>query len=148
MKELFTAELMEKAKSAKSPEELITLAKENGTEITAEEAANYFAKLNKKSGDIDDEELENVAGGGCYNSDGRLIVTAFNNCEHWSCVHCGHSLQEHEEVLPDYSEGGISSVLYCPPNGVYNRSSRNCNGCAHCSAAGQYIVCDHPANHC
>ena len=146
MKELFTAELVEKAKLAKSAAELITLAKENGTEITAEEAANYFAKLNKKSGDIDDEELENVAGGGCYNSDGRLIVTAFNNCEHWSCVHCGHSLQEHEELLADYYEGGTTSAHLCP-NGVRAQVLTSCAGCGHCSASGGYVVCNHSANH-
>ena len=88
MKELFTAELIEKAKEAKSAAELITLAKENGTEITPEEAANYFAKLNPPSGAIADEELENVSGGGCHNSDGRLIVTAVNYCDHWSCIRC------------------------------------------------------------
>lgn len=57
-------ELMEKAKEAKSAEELMSLAKENGVELTAEEAASYFAQLNK-SGELSDEELDNVAGGGC-----------------------------------------------------------------------------------
>ena len=138
MKELFTAELMEKAKSAKSPEELITLAKENGTEITAEEAANYFAKLNQKSGDISDEELENVAGGGCYNSDGRLIVTLFNTCDHWTCPKCGHSLHDHiPDIRHNSSSPACDFVDGC-----------GCGGCAHCSAAAQYIVCNHPANHC
>ena len=141
MKELFTAELIEKAKEAKSPEELITLAKENGTEITLEEAANYFAKLNQKTGDVADEELENVAGGGCYNSDGRLIVTGFYSCEHWSCMRCGHSLQEHIE-LPGY----MGMDYQCPGHGDYGNP--HCDGCGHCSAAGGYIVCDHPANHC
>ena len=141
MKELFTAELMEKAKLAKSPEELITLAKENGTDITAEEAANYFAKLNQKSGDIADEELENVAGGGCYNSDGRLIVTGLNSCEHWSCINCGRPLQDHVE----FGDRG-RHFLECPVGGL--AETWCCDGCGHCSAAAQYIVCNHPANHC
>ena len=147
MNELSVQELIEKTKEAKSAAELIALAKENGTKITPEEAANYFTKLNPPSGSIADEELENVAGGGCYNSDGRLIVTDWNSCEHWSCIKCGHSLQEHEEILPDYSEGGTTSVLYCPPNRIYNRARSSCGGCGHCSASGGYIVCNHPANH-
>lgn len=57
-------ELLEKAKAAKSAEELLTLAKENGVEMTESEAAEYFAQLHK-SGELSDEELDNVAGGGC-----------------------------------------------------------------------------------
>ena len=58
-------ELFEKAKGAKSAEELLSLAKANGVELTEEEAAEYFAQLNK-SGEISDGELDNVAGGGCH----------------------------------------------------------------------------------
>ena len=38
----FTPEHLEKAKQAKSAEELIALAKENGMELSEEEAKNYF----------------------------------------------------------------------------------------------------------
>ena len=57
-------ELLEKAKEAKSAEELMSFAKENGVELASEEAEEYFARLNK-SGELSDEELDNVAGGGC-----------------------------------------------------------------------------------
>ena len=46
-------ERFEKAKGAKSAEELLSLAKANGVELTEEEAAEYFAQLNK-SGEISD----------------------------------------------------------------------------------------------
>ena len=49
---------------AKSAEDLVALAKENGIEMTAEEAAKYFADFHKE-GELSDEELSNVAGGGC-----------------------------------------------------------------------------------
>ena len=52
-------ELLEKAKSA---EELLEMAKTEKIELTAEEAAKAFAELNK-SGELSDEELDNVAGG-------------------------------------------------------------------------------------
>ena len=62
-------EMIEKAKAAKSAEELLALAKENNVEMTADEAATYFAQLNPKSGELDDDELDTVAGGGCGGSD-------------------------------------------------------------------------------
>jgi hypothetical protein len=59
--------MIEKAKAAKSAEELLELAKANGVEMTADEAATYFAQLNPKSGELDDDDLDAVAGGagGC-----------------------------------------------------------------------------------
>ena len=56
-------ELLEKAKTAKTVEELLELAKAEGIELTAEQAAKAFAELNKH-GELSDEELENAAGGG------------------------------------------------------------------------------------
>ena len=59
----FTPELITKAKDAKSAKELLTLAKENGIELTEEEAKTYFAQLNANDA-ISDDELGAVAGGG------------------------------------------------------------------------------------
>ena len=58
-----TPEMIEKAKVAKNAEELLALAKENGLEMTADEAATYFAQLNPQSGELDDDALDGVAGG-------------------------------------------------------------------------------------
>lgn len=63
--EKFDEQTVEQAKQAKSAEELLALAKENGIEMTPEEATAYFEKLNPVSGELSDEELVNVAGGGC-----------------------------------------------------------------------------------
>ena len=57
-----TSELIAKAKAAKSAEELLALAKENGLELTEEEAKTYFAQLNA-NGALSDDELDAVAGG-------------------------------------------------------------------------------------
>ena len=56
-------ELLEKAKTAKSAEELLAMAKAENIELTEEQAAKAFAELNK-IGELSDEELDNVAGGG------------------------------------------------------------------------------------
>lgn len=74
MENKFTHELIEKAKQAKTAEELTSLAKENGAQLTAEEANTYFAQLHQ-SGEISDDELDNVAGGGC-------VQDAFNESVH------------------------------------------------------------------
>ena len=58
----FSKELIEKAKTAKSAEELLAMAKAENVELTAEQAAKVFEELNK-TGELSDEELDNVAGG-------------------------------------------------------------------------------------
>ena len=55
-------ELLERAKTTKSAEELLEMAKGENIELTAEEAAKAFEELHK-TGEISDEELDNVAGG-------------------------------------------------------------------------------------
>ena len=89
----FTHELLEKAKLAKSAEELIALAKENGTEMTEESAKAYFAQLHK-TGELGDDELDSVSGGGkcgtIYNNK-RPVITGGNSCEYWRCERCHHS---------------------------------------------------------
>ena len=60
-----TPEMIEKAKAAKSAEELLPLAKEYNIEMTADEAKIYYAQLNPKSGELDDDDLDSVAGGAC-----------------------------------------------------------------------------------
>ena len=64
--ERYTEEQIKKAKTAKTPEELLKMAEENGIELTLEQAKGYYAMLNPTSGALSDEELENVAGGKCY----------------------------------------------------------------------------------
>ena len=55
-------ELLKKAKTAKSAEELLELAKAENIELSAEQAAKAFAEMNK-TGELSDEELDNVSGG-------------------------------------------------------------------------------------
>ena len=76
-------ELVNKARKAESVEELLALAKENGIELTNEQAKEYFAQLNPTKGELSDDELEDVAGGGCETKvDGKeyTVVTAPCKC--------------------------------------------------------------------
>ena len=65
-------ELIEKAKTAKSAEELLAMAKAEGFELPEGEAKTVFSKLNK-TGELSDEELNNVSGG-CGSGDEPLFT--------------------------------------------------------------------------
>ena len=56
-----TQEMMEKARAAKTAEELLEIAKENGIDMTADEAKSYFEQIN--SHELDEDLLVNVSGG-------------------------------------------------------------------------------------
>ena len=65
-------ELLEKAKTSKKAEELIEMAKAENIELTAEQAKEYFATIHA-SGELSDEELDNVSGG-CGSGDEPLFA--------------------------------------------------------------------------
>ena len=95
-------ELFEKAKEAKSAEELLSLAKENGMELT------------DKSGELSDEELDNVAGGGCHKKDGRLIVTVWTSCDEFVCVKCGQKNRgDHFHIIDGYRTNYMQQCQFC-----------------------------------
>ena len=76
-------ELISKAKSCKSKEELLEFAKNENFELSDDEAEKVMATI-KSNGQLSDDELENVTGGTCYGDgwDGidRAIVTHDNCC--------------------------------------------------------------------
>lgn len=82
-------ELILKAKEAKSAEELLAFAKENGMELTKEDAELYI-QMNGKEGPLSDDALDQVTGGAAYTlKGGYLIVTNFHECDRWRCDECG-----------------------------------------------------------
>lgn len=112
-------ELLEKAKNAKNPEELMAVAKENSIDLTADEANTYFARFNAKSGELGDDELGDVAGGRkCMTTyyEGHPVVTAFNSCEHYR--------------FESYSYAGLDKG-----------GSGQCRTCIHCFSTDWIIYC-------
>ena len=116
-------ELLEKAKTAKTAEELLAMAKAEKIELTAEEAAKAFAELNK-TGELSDEELDNVSGGCGRDYEPSGETPKFHVGDRLAMVHpvIGRSVA----VRVTY----VSSVKSCM-NGVnvftYNTKS-TCNG--------------------
>ena len=122
-------EIIAKARKAKTPEELIALAKENGTEMTEESAKAYFGQLHPTSGELSDEELDNVAGGGCYNGD-RLVTTVLSYCDEWRCK-------------DDGSQCSIQGpMVYCNTCKV----GAFCCSCHYCTYEKGLWLCNCPAN--
>ena len=83
-------ELITKAKAAKSVEELLEIAKANNVKLNSENAVTYFAQLNPKCGELDDDELDNVAGGACSQT-----------VESPTCPMCGSTLTKVWYADPD-----------------------------------------------
>ena len=80
-------ELVNKARKAESVEELLALAKENGIELTDEQAKEYFAQLNPTKGELSDDELEDVAGGGCFGEEERYCPNCQTRLEYRGSLH-------------------------------------------------------------
>ena len=97
-------ELVNKARKAESVEELLALAKENGIELTNEQAKEYFAQLNPPKGELSDDELEDVAGGGCLAEEERYCPNCQTRLEmrgschglylFYQCNNCGYEEPE------------------------------------------------------
>ena len=96
-------ELITKAKAAKSVEDLLELAKASNVELSDEQAKEYFAKLNPTKGELSDDELDEVSGGGCgesktkycpnCNSELRMISEGTGNFSmkfYYLCDSCGY----------------------------------------------------------
>ncbi len=64
MNEEMQAEMLAKLQKAESAEEIVSIAKEYGQEITEEKAKELLDRLNGPEGDLADDALEAVTGGG------------------------------------------------------------------------------------
>lgn len=78
--------MMQKAKEAKTADELQAAAKEFGMEFTEEQAKVYFDRLHAE-GEVADEELSSVVGGGCNGDPPRESEKGL------TCPSCGGKLK-------------------------------------------------------
>ncbi len=122
-------ELLKKAKGAETLEELINVAKENEIELNEEEAKAYFDMLHPKTGELSDDELDNVSGGRCHKN-GKPVVTVFHTCKNWKCKKDGAGRVER------MGEPG------CGTCGVVSK----CSNCKYLSYEKALWLCNCPAN--
>ena len=110
-------ELLEKAKTAKSEEELLAMAKAEKVELTEEEAAKAFAELHKM-GELSDAELDNVAGGcaGPYQSGDTPLFNSGDRVKYRKNIryaNCG-------DFGFNESENRVDTIFdYCKEDGVF-----------------------------
>ena len=83
----FSAEMIQKAKGAKSAKELLELAKAEGIDITEDEARKYFEQINLP--DLDDELLDMVSGGAIANEPIMKYNLEADKDEKRRKSHCG-----------------------------------------------------------
>lgn len=101
------AHLKEVARAAKSPEELVDIARSEGVELSHDRASEFFDALKGGSTnqELSDEELDNVSGGCSYPPDPR------------TCSRCGSTDTTH------FGSGNIAD------NGYLNMVCRDCEYC-------------------
>ena len=122
-------EIRAKAKAAKTPEELIEIAKENDVEMTEESAKAYFDLLHPKTGEMSDDELDEVAGGACYRGDGRMVTTVANLCREWRCKKDGSRMES--DHRPICCKCGKTAF---------------CSNCKFCTYEKGLWLCNHESN--
>ena len=115
---IWTEEQMKKARGAHSAEELLGLARSEGVDMSAEEAAELFELIDMKTGELADEELENVAGGGCktkVNGKRYTVVTSGCRCFNgkFKAAEFGKDSSTIREFWRDWGSSGKRSCARC-----------------------------------
>jgi len=129
-------ELILRAKEANTAKELLTLAKENGMELSEEDAELYLGM--KQTGEIPDNALDEVSGGAAYTlTGGYLIVTNFHECDRWVCDQCGGTRFTYMTILE-----GKDWVHKC--GGYPNGCGKGCATCQYMKYRFPFQVCTHP----
>ena len=123
---------MEKARAAKSPEELLKIAHDNGQpEFTEENAEAYYAAI-QKSGELADDEIDVSAGNCCaVRVHGQKMVSYLNYCDHFRCGYANDvlfKLKRREKYLPE-EQLKVDLITY---DGHYFHQHR-CETCYYCS---------------
>ena len=113
----FSNEMIEKAKTAKTAEELLEMAKAENVELTEEQAAKVFEEVNK-AGELSDEELDNVSGGcaGPYQSGDTPLFNSGDRVKYRKKIryaNCGDfGFNEYEDRVDTIFD-------YCKEDGVF-----------------------------
>ena len=75
------ADLKKEYISIKDDESMNEFLAKHGCDASSENLKEF---MNKGSSELNDDELDDVAGGTCYDDYGRPIVTVGNTCDYWT----------------------------------------------------------------
>ena len=133
-------EMIQKAMSAGSPEELLKMALDAGMTGFTEENARAYYSLMHQSGEITDEELENAAGG-CKSNKRRVVTLGYIcpvNYGGWKCKDC---------LAPN----NVCKCWLQPPElsrkfhaSIFAWCADTCSTCAWCSYESGIWYCNNP----
>ncbi len=126
-----TEEMLAQAREAQSAEELLQLAKDNGMdEFTMEDAEDLYAQMHV-SGEMSDEEMENVSGGCSTKVDGvkYTVVTSMTECftgQYKACHYVTTKSGEFEEVWERTDNKSLRKTWDTLSSGA-----NSCGSCVH-----------------
>ena len=83
--------MREKVRTAGSVQELLDIAEKEGVALTEEKAEELFTKLQPAIGELSDNELDAVSGGGCAESSDsnyKSIHSTDQACPYYQCDRC------------------------------------------------------------
>lgn len=106
--------LVEKAKEAKSAKELAMMAHEEGIELSDTEADRYYADLHSPEHELSNEELTNVAGGACDETEQEKLGK-------YTMHEASDTCSQHEWSYGVYT--GVGAAVLMP----YGRHCSNCH---------------------
>lgn len=121
--------MREKAKTARNAQELLTIAKSEGVAMTEEKAAELFNLLHPQTGELSDDELLSVSGGGCGDGDKETYYKKIHStdpaCIYYQCDRCKGGRDSHtaacriaiNALSPDSS--GFGRLFYNTCYGCY-----------------------------
>ena len=72
---LMTREMMAKAMACETPEALMALGKENGMELSTEDAKKILDELENFEMDLSNEDMAKVAGGAIWDCEGKAFMS-------------------------------------------------------------------------
>ena len=140
---MMNEEMITKAKEVKTVEELIALAKENGVELNEEDAKMYFEQLNAKKGELSDDELDAVAGGGCETKvDGKEYTVVTSPCKCFTGQYlCNYEMRDGYWQLTDRLDHWETRQWWLETSGLDERNNK-CGSCAHLGFKGGIGYCE------
>ena len=129
---MMNEEMIAKAKEAKSVEELMALAKENGIELTEEDAKMYFEQLSAKKGELSDDELSDVSGGGCETTvDGKKYTVVTNLCDCFTGQYLNNWVYNHGEYEMVHRKDNSGLREFWFDSLCWTSHYKQCGSCAH-----------------
>ncbi len=112
------ATLVEKAGKAESVEDLMRIAEENSIHLERETAELYYEKLNPPMGELSDDEIASVSGGGC---NGKLDTNLNLNVGSDE-LYSGRKVYLKNEGHCFGASADYRPSVYCLKPGCYSRS--------------------------